>query len=105
MKKLSRRSFVKSAAAVGIATTVRPSHAVPLANDDVRLGFIGCGGRAGEHLQVFSKMAGVKIAGLCDPDQSKIAAAQEKFGPDAKTWQDLRALIDDKNIDAVVIAA
>ncbi|MCF7960181.1 MAG: Gfo/Idh/MocA family oxidoreductase [Pirellula sp.] len=105
MKQISRRHFVKTTAVLGVAATTRHAAAYSLANDDVRLGFVGCGGRAGEHLQVFEKMNGVKIAGLCDPDQGKVAAAKERFSPDAKTWTDLRSMIDDKNIDAVVIAS
>ena len=69
MKQISRRHFVKTTAVLGVAATTRHAAAYSLANDDVRLGFVGCGGRAGEHLQVFEKMNGVKIAGLCDPDQ------------------------------------
>ncbi len=104
---ISRRRFVQgfatSAASVAMIGSQRAS-ARALANDEIRLGFIGCGGRAGEHLQVFSKLPGVKIAGLCDPDPAKIEGAK-KFGADAKTWTDLRGLIEDKDIDAVVIAA
>ncbi|MEQ1830492.1 MAG: Gfo/Idh/MocA family oxidoreductase, partial [Pirellula sp.] len=105
MKKLSRRSFVQTAAATGIVASTRPARAFSMANDEVRLGFIGCGGRAGEHLSAFSKMTGVAVAGLCDPDQKRMEDAKDKFGQSAKTWVDLRALIEDKNIDAVVVAA
>jgi hypothetical protein len=105
MNHLSRRHFVKTAAAIGVATSVNTSQAISLANDEVQVGFIGCGGRAGEHMKEFSNMKGVRIAGLCDPDQGKTNAAKEKFAPSAKTWADLRSMIDDKNIDAVVIAA
>ncbi len=74
-----------------------------MANDEVRMGFISCGGRAGEHLQVFGKMSGVKVAALCDPDAKRVASKQ-KDHPDAKTFGDLRQLIDDKEIDAVLVA-
>ncbi|XZE45795.1 Gfo/Idh/MocA family protein [Pirellulaceae bacterium SH467] len=107
MKQSSRRSFVKSTAMAGVAiaasSSVRSSYG--LSNDEVRLGFIGCGGRAGEHMGTFSKIQGAKIAAVCDPDQAKIDNAQKSFSPSAKGYQDLRKLLDDKEIDAVVIAA
>ncbi len=60
-------------------------------------------GRAGEHLQTFGKMNGVKIAALCDPDAKRVASKKKEHS-DAKTFTDLRKLIDDKEIDAVVVA-
>ena len=51
----------------------------------------------------FGKIAGVRFGGLCDPDQERLGKAQQKF-PQAKSWADLRSLLDDKSIDAVVIA-
>jgi predicted dehydrogenase len=51
----------------------------------------------------FSKIAGTSIAGLCDPDQERLAAAKKHY-PGAKTWTDLRGMLDDDGIDAVVIA-
>ena len=105
MKHVTRRSFVQAVAATTALASVPSSRAFALSNDEIRLGFIGCGSRAGEHLQVFSKLPGAKIAAVCDPDSGKVANAKEKFGSDAKGFADLRALIDDKQIDAVVIAA
>ena len=105
MKSVLRRNFVKSVAATGALASVASTPVFSQSNSAIRLGFIGCGGRAGEHLPVFSKLAGVKIVGLCDPDSSKVASYTEKFAPGAKGFSDLRALIDDKQIDAVVIAA
>ena len=102
--KLNRRNFVLSTAATGaVLATARPAFAT-LANDEINLGVIGCGGRGGEHMAAFSKLSGVKISGLCDPDAKRAADAQKLF-PTAKTYSDLRELLDDKSINAVVIAA
>ena len=76
-----------------------------MANDDIRIGFIGCGGRAGEHMSTFSKLPGVKMTAFCDPDSSKTANAKKTYNADGKEYADLRKLIDDKDIDAVVVAA
>lgn len=108
---IDRRSFVASCAAVGLVASTRSprafalaSRAFALANDEIRLGFIGCGGRAGEHLAVFSKLEGVRITGLCDPDEGKVNSAKA-IAPDATGYTDLREMLDNKQIDAVVIAA
>ncbi len=103
MFRSSRRQFLAGAAAVAAGVAVRPSRAFALANDEVRLGFISCGGRANEHMKAFSDVPGVRIAGLCDPDEARLGEAKKRF-PSAKTWTDLRGLLDDENIDAVVVA-
>jgi predicted dehydrogenase len=102
--KPNRRTILKASVAVGAVWTfpAARSHAA-MANDEVRLGFISCGGRAGEHMPVFSKLEGVRIAALCDPDARRVAS-KKKDHPGAKTFSDLRELIADKNIDAVVVA-
>ena len=86
----------------GIFSSASPSLA-NLSNDEIRVAFLSCGGRANELMGSFSKISGVKIVGLCDPDPGRLAKAHERF-PDAKTAKDLRVLIEDPNIDAVVVA-
>jgi D-apiose dehydrogenase len=54
--------------------------------DDIRLGVIGCGFFAQNHLHAWSSLRskGVKIAAVCDVDEAKAKAAAEKFG--AESW-------------------
>ena len=103
----SRRDFLVSAATTSAALGVLPksASALGMANDEVRLGFIGCGGRGGEHAGTFAKLSGVKLAAFCDPDPANSHRLQKNFSPDAKTFEDLRSLLDDQDIDAVVVAA
>jgi predicted dehydrogenase len=104
MTQFSRRDFIASSAlAASVYAFGLPLKASTMANEEINLGFISCGGRAGEHLQSFSKVAGVNIAALCDPDESRLNAASKKF-PKAQKYVDLRKLIEDKTIDAVVVA-
>ncbi len=54
--KLNRRALLAgSVAMAGVWTFPRSMAQAAMANDEVRLGFISCGGRAGEHLQTFAK--------------------------------------------------
>lgn len=104
MHRISRRDFVRTGVVAAASATVsrRVSFAAS-ANERINVGFISCGGRAGGLMGAFSKIDGVRIAGLCDPDPARLDAAKKRF-PKAKAWADLRKLLDDDGIDAVVIA-
>ena len=104
MISVTRRSFLRSGLAAGAAVAVPlASRRAVGANDASRLGMISCGGRGGEHRAIVGKMPGVRVAGLCDPDRTRLAGAAQRF-PEAKTATDLRRLLDDPGIDAVVLA-
>ncbi len=104
MNQLNRRNFISSTVAVGLTTSLaaRPLRAAN-ANDEIRLGFVSCGGRAGQLMGQFSKVDGISITGLCDVDEKRLGLAKQRF-PKAKGWTDLRELIDSDDIDVVVIA-
>jgi hypothetical protein len=102
MPLLNRRQFLAAAAATGAVSSLSQS-AFALANDEISVGFISCGGRAREHMNQFKEMSGVNVTALCDPDGNALASAARQF-PGAKTFPDLRDLLDDKSLDAVVIA-
>jgi predicted dehydrogenase len=100
---------------------------VPGANDRLRIGVVGCGGRgrfdarlmrgAPEDIQAeapgsyrngdmdprLKEPRNVEIAALCDVNESKMAAAKN-WAPQAKTYPDFRKLLDDKEVDAVIVA-
>jgi len=104
MSFLDRREFVKAGLATSAAATFSLSRAQATGpNDEINLGFISCGGQAGGLMGSFSGVKGVHIGGLCDPDQGRLDSAGKRF-PKAKKWQDLRHLLEDSSIDAVVIA-
>ncbi|MDA7885725.1 Gfo/Idh/MocA family oxidoreductase [Pirellulales bacterium] len=100
----TRRKFLHTGLISGVtlASTTRNVWSAN-ANNEVNLGFIGCGGRGNILMTAFSKVPGVTIGGLCDPDKDRLEKAKERF-PKAQTWADLRDLLDDPSIDAVVIA-
>ncbi len=102
-KILNRRSVLKAAAAAGAVYSFPTTPVRAMANDEVRLGFISCGSRAGGHMSKFNGLQGVQVAALCDPDAAQMDKAARNF-PKAKTYEDLRELIADQNIDAVVVA-
>lgn len=71
--------------------------------ETVNIGMISCGGRAMGLAKQFSEVDGVNIAGLCDPDASRVAKAKQTY-PKAQGWADLRQMLESDSIDAVVVA-
>lgn len=103
MSIFSRRRFLAASAAAGIAVSQPARLWARNANERVALGFISCGGRALSLMDQFLKTDLCDIVAVCDPDPTRVAAAKE-IAPNANTFSDLRKLIEDPTIDAVVIA-
>jgi predicted dehydrogenase len=102
----SRRGFLgqttAAVAAVGSFAVGRSAVAAG-ENDPIRLGLIGLGWRGGQHLDALLKTKGCEVVALCDPEQAFLGPAGEK-APKAKAYADLRRLLDDDAVDAVVIS-
>jgi predicted dehydrogenase len=98
MPQSSRRTFLKSAAAGAVALGLGRSARAVSPNEAIRFGLIGCGSRG----QAYCERASY----VCDPDRERLAAAAKTSGVDAAhAVTDLRRILDDREIDAVVIAA
>ena len=88
-RKLTRRQFVRNAAAGAAALTVLPRHVLgapgqPAANDKLRIAGIGAGGQGGASL---SGTSSENIVALCDVDTRRAAEAFKRF-PQAKRYRD-----------------
>src|SRR5688572_13643692 len=109
---LSRREFLKrggAAASTLLLPTIIPGSALgaqgaPPASERLRIGFIGVKNRGMQNLSPLIEHA----AAVCDVDRSVLAAAKEqvekKTGHSCLAFTDYRALLDSKEIDAVVIS-
>lgn len=102
---ISRRNFIKTSAAVGIGATILPSVNVLGANERINIGIIGCGNRGKGHVK-WAESSGGTVVAVCDPDLHHMEkGAANAANPDkVKRYQDIRKLLADKDIDAVVIA-
>src|SRR3984885_2982437 len=103
MSQLSRRTFAKQAALAGAATALS-SKRVLGANERIRLGFIGLGNRGDQVLDGFLKHKDCEVVAICDLYQPYLDAAAKKIGTSPKQTKDYRTLLDDKSVDAVVVA-
>ncbi len=101
---MKRRDFIKTCAALGLTSAFPvPRLIAANANETVRVGCIGLGGRGGIHSDVMNGLQNVKVVALCDPDSDRLAARNEKFHLE-KSYTDMRRIIEDPEIDAVTIA-
>jgi predicted dehydrogenase len=101
---MNRRTFTKSAATLGALATL-PVAARPAENSDrIRLGFIGVGNRGDQLLDAFMVHTDAEVVALCDVYEPYLDAAQKKVGGKPTLYQDYRKLLDQKDVDAVVIA-
>src|SRR5450631_3104760 len=108
---IDRRDFLKTtgkAITVGAATLALGGRVLG-ANDRVRVGICGLRGRGNDHIHGFARVPGADIAALCDVDESVLnqrLGDVEKLGKASpKPYGDIRRLLEDKDIDAISIAA
>jgi predicted dehydrogenase len=73
------------------------------ANERVRLGFIGLGNRGDQVLDAFLKQPDAEVTAICDLNESYLDFAASKIGGQPRRFKDYRALLELKDIDAVVI--
>jgi len=108
---MNRRDFLKTSLAAG-AMMATPFSKVLGANDVIRLGVIGVGssvkigGMGKKEINAFLKIPGIRFTALCDCDQAHLIPQIDKLkshNPSIKAYTDLRALLDDKEVDAVIV--
>jgi predicted dehydrogenase len=101
----NRRSFNKGAAALaGLAALPASAYSILGANDRVRLGVIGVGNRGDQLIDALVVHPDCQIVALCDVYEPYLGQAQKKVGGQARLYADYRNMIDQKDIDAIVIA-
>jgi predicted dehydrogenase len=94
----NRRTFLSAAAAAALSQS-----RVLGANDRIRIGAIGCGGRHRELMRALEANGGNQVVGVCDVYEPRRKATLQRF-PGATEYTDHRQVLDNKDIDAVVIA-
>ena len=105
---IDRRRFL-GVAGTALAIGSRPASAsIRGANDRLRLGIIGTGSRGTELSQTFGNQENVEIAYVCDVDRKRVDRAADLVSKldhgTPKSVIDFRRILEDKTVDAVVIA-
>ncbi len=95
LSAMDRRSFV--------AVTAASASRVLGANDRIRAGVIGSGGR-GRYVMGQFREAGADVVAVADIYDANLRAGLKGASAGAKGYDDYRRLLDDKSIDAVLVA-
>ena len=128
-EKTTRREFiaktgmVSAGVALGASSlTASAYNRISGANDKINAGFIGVGNRGSQLMEIFMKQPDVNIAALCDTYEpymfrdrikvhprylelgGRIPQMGETFPVKPVLYSDFRKLLENKDIDAVVIA-
>jgi predicted dehydrogenase len=100
MSQLTRRRF---GAGLSLATAASYSRIVG-ANERVRMGYIGLGNRGDQVHDAFLEHGDQQTVAVCDLREDYLDLAVKKSRATPKRYKDYRRLLEDKEVDAVVIA-
>ena len=123
--KQTRRNFLATAVTGALASAAAPlafagekaAISEPMilqrgaigANDRIRIAILGVNSRGKDHMASLMKQNNIAIATLCDPDMNvlreRAKTFEETYKQKVAIEQDFRKVLEDKNIDAVTVAA
>ena len=117
---MNRRQFLTTTAAAGAAAVLsacnggRAPNSVSSAttrpvgaNDDIRVAVVGFHSHGKSHIRAYQKMPGVRLVALCDVDERVLQTQADLLAKDnvrVKTYRDIRALLDSREVDAISCA-
>ena len=104
MAENTRRDFIKRSALGTAAMLVYPPSRVLGANDRVRVGMIGVGGRGQELLKQVVGTPNAQLVAIADI-YTRSRDEAKRMAPGIQTLDDHRRLLDMKDIDAVIVAS
>src|SRR5215467_2915691 len=103
-----RRDFVRGAALTAGAQFLSSGRGLSAPSDTIRVAVIGLGGRGRDHMRDCAKISAVNVVAFSDPDEIRMRQRASEFesltGKRPALHQDLRRVLDNKDIDAVTIA-
>ncbi len=105
---MERRNFIRNSSATLAALLLQDQLFAVSPNifaDKINVGLIGCGSRGVGLMQVLKELQDkFTITAVCDVLDFRFKEAKEVGIPGMKEYKDYRKLLDDKNVQAVVIA-
>jgi predicted dehydrogenase len=124
--EITRREFLKATSGAAVAASLGvkapPAKADPgrrgrwererrqrgacvAASEKITIGIVGLSGRGfGHHMQTFSQFPDVQIGAVCDVYDKRLDHAVAFTGGKAKGYKDFRQLVEQKDLDAVIVA-
>ncbi|MDQ2900461.1 MAG: Gfo/Idh/MocA family oxidoreductase [Acidobacteriota bacterium] len=105
---MDRRTFLSASTAAAISTKRAFGSRVLGANDRINMAVVGVRSRGREHLNVYGTLPNSTVAAVCDIDQAQseraVQLVEKVQNSKPKIYQDIRKLLDDKDIDAISVA-
>nr|WP_298793722.1 Gfo/Idh/MocA family oxidoreductase [uncultured Allomuricauda sp.] len=102
---MKRRDFVsKTGLAIAGVSAMNAGVLHPSKEDSINIGVIGTGDRGGGLIPIINKIEGLNVSACCDVLPFRLESALKKVEGKAKAYSDYTALLNDKKIDAVLIA-
>ena len=106
-KDFSRRQFLTTGmlGLSGLAMAGIPSTSIFSVSDTIKIGLIGVGQRGLGLATLIKQTPGLDVVACCDIIPANLNAGMKLTPPNSKSYTDYRKLLEDKNVDAVVIAS
>lgn len=105
---MNRRHFIVKSSAASAAlltgTSLFAGSILNAKNNQINVGVIGTGGRGLGLIPILNKIDGLNVYACCEVIPSRLKKAIDRSEGKAKPYTNYKALLDDKNVDAVVIA-
>ncbi|SNZ00059.1 Gfo/Idh/MocA family protein [Flagellimonas pacifica] len=102
---MKRRDFVTSTGmAIAGVSAMNAGMLYPSKNNIINIGVIGTGDRGGGLIPIINKIEGLEVTACCDVLPFRLKSAMDKVEGKAKAYSDYKVLLDDKNVEAVLIA-
>ena len=98
----NRRTFFAAASGLALGSRMATAKAQG-ANNRIRIGVIGTGGRARSLMNHLKRLPGNELVAICDVYEPRMLQAAEIGGATVTKVADYRRILDDRGIDAVVI--
>src|SRR5260221_14640278 len=102
-RRLSRRRFIQASTAAAAFSAASWSRVFG-ANERVSVGVIGFGLVGRIHTRNFKAQPDAQVVAVSETFRPRMDAAAELVGGRVEQYADFRKLLEDKNVDAVVVA-
>lgn len=105
---MKRRTFIETSALAATGMLISPqgmAHPRRIAQNDIlQVGVIGTGDRGGGLIRIMQQFPQLKVVAAADLLPFRLEKAIANADPAARAYSDYRALLDNQDVDAVVIA-
>lgn len=99
----SRRHFLQSTTAAGLASPLLAQTGKTAANDRIQIALIGAGNMGSGDLVSALQVPGVEVVAIADVYEGRLERAKERWGNTLFTTRDYREVLAKPDIDAVIV--